>query len=409
MTVEKEGLFRWQLLSDRERKNLVILDLIRKNGSISRTEVSRVTGLNIVTVSNYINNYIDKSLVLEKGLDVSSGGRKPALVELNSKGGYVIGVDIGPGEIFVIMTDLGIKPISKIKVKRPKGNMEEVVYNAIPLIQEVIDKSKIELAKIKCIGVGVSGVIDEPGGTIKDTDPARGCTSVDFLMFINDLKKRFGTRTFIGNDATCAAFGEKRLNPKADVDDLLYVYSDIGCGIVIKGEVYCGAGGAAGEIQISPDVETKEYAFLRQDRSYLRPWGIDLGIAVEAKKIVEKGIGTLIVELADGNVDNITKDVVIEAAKRNDRIAIELIENAAVNLGVRVAYLINLFNPEVVVIGGGVEKAGEIFWEPLRRTIKNLAFEQPASLVKVVPSILGEDAVCLGAASLAIRELFIEA
>jgi len=124
---------------------------------------------------------------------------------------------------------------------------------------------------------------------------------------------------------------------------------------------------------------------------------------------VEKGIGTLIVELADGNVDNITKDVVIEAAKRNDRIAIELIENAAVNLGVRVAYLINLFNPEVVVIGGGVEKAGEIFLEPLRRTIKNLAFEQPASLVKVVPSILGEDAVCLGAASLAIRELFIEA
>ena len=409
MPFSKEGLFSWQLLNDRERKNLAILDLIRKSSSISRTEISKITGLNIVTVSNYVNNYIDKGIVLEKGLDVSSGGRKPALVELNSKGGYVIGVDIGPVNICVLMTDLGIKTVAKACIPRPKSSMETVVYSAIPIIEEVINKSGISVSNIRSIGIGVSGVIDEQTGTIKDTDPARGFTSVDFTMFIEQLKGKFNIRTFIGNDATCAAFGEKRLNPKADVEDMLYVYSDVGCGIVIKGEVYCGASGSAGELQVSPNIDSREFEFVRQERSYLRPWGVDLGIASEAKKIVDKGIGTLIVELSKGNVDNITKDVVIEAAKRNDRVALELIENAAVNLGVRVAYLINLFNPEVVVVGGGVERAGELFLEPLRRTIKKLAFEEPANLVKVVPSILGEDAVCLGAASLAIREIFIEA
>ncbi|MFH1645307.1 MAG: winged helix-turn-helix domain-containing protein, partial [Candidatus Omnitrophota bacterium] len=92
----RQTLFRDQILSDRERKNLAILDVIRKSGPITRTEISKFTKLNIVTVSNYVNNYIEKGLVVEKGFDVSTGGRKPTLVELNASIGYAIGVDIGP-------------------------------------------------------------------------------------------------------------------------------------------------------------------------------------------------------------------------------------------------------------------------------------------------------------------------
>src|SRR3990167_5311680 len=121
----KSGLFKYQVLSDKEKKNLLLLDIIIQKGPISRTDISKESDLNIVTVSNYINNYIEKGLVIEKGFDVSSGGRKPTLVELDSGGGYVIGIDIGPVYELAIMTDLSTKIIWKGNKLRPQGHMEE--------------------------------------------------------------------------------------------------------------------------------------------------------------------------------------------------------------------------------------------------------------------------------------------
>jgi glucokinase len=115
------------------------------------------------------------------------------------------------------------------------------------------------------------------------------------------------------------------------------------------------------------------------------------------------------VACAKGDPKKITKETVIEAAKANDDLATDIIRNAGMNLGVRVAYLVNLFNPEVVVIGGGVEKAGDIILEPVKSTVKKLAFSEQANMVKIITSSLGEDAVALGAAALAVREVFLKA
>src|SRR3990167_2918646 len=123
----KSGHFKYQVLSDKEKKNLMLLDIIIQKGPISRTDISKEADLNIVTVSNYVNNYIEKSLVIEKGFDISSGGRKPTLVELDASGGYAIGVDIGPFDELAIMTDLSAKIIWKEKRKRPQGHMEEAI------------------------------------------------------------------------------------------------------------------------------------------------------------------------------------------------------------------------------------------------------------------------------------------
>ena len=135
---------------------------------------------------------------------------------------------------------------------------------------------------------------------------------------------------------------------------------------------------------------------------------MSLGIFARAKKAIGEGIGTKIVELISGKVDELTLEKVIAAAESGDKLAIELIENAGVNLGTRIAYLINLFNPEVVVIGGGIEKAGELLLGPIRQTVRRFAFAEPADKVRIVPSALGADAVALGAASLVLREIFIQ-
>lgn len=403
----RQTLFRDQVLSDRERKNLAILDVIRKSGPVTRTEISKVTKLNIVTVSNYVNNYLDKNLVVEKGFDVSTGGRKPTLVELSAKMGNVIGLDIGPVNMVAVITDLTNTVVGKTKRPRPNGPMSEVITSSIEMVYEIMEKSKIDKNKVKGVGLGVSGVIDSVAGTIRDTDPTRGRTTGSYAAVKSLVQKEFNIPTFVGNDATVAAFGEKRLGLEQEIDDMLYVYSDVGCGIIIKGEIYCGAGGSAGEMQLMS--ENPEMPMQGKDPSYLRPWGVDLGITEKARSVLSKDkIDSKIMELAGGELDNITPDIIIEAAKAKDKAAMEIIENAGANLGVRIAYLVNLFNPEVVVIGGGIEQAGELLLGPIRKSVRSLAFEEPANTVKIVPSRLGDSAVALGAAALVLREIFAQ-
>ncbi|MDP8297898.1 MAG: ROK family protein [Candidatus Orphnella occulta] len=403
----RQTLFRDQVLSDRERKNLAILDVIRKSGPVTRTEISKVTKLNIVTVSNYVNNYIDKNLIIERGFDVSTGGRKPTLVELNAKMGNVIGIDVGPVNMVAVITDLTNTVVGKTKRPRPNGPMSEVITSSIEMVYEIMEKSKVDKTKIKGVGLGVSGVIDSIAGTIRDTDPTRGRTTGSYSSVKSLVQKEFNIPTFVGNDATVAAFGEKRLGLEQEIDDMLYVYSDVGCGIIIKGEIYCGAGGSAGEMQLTAD--NPDLPLQDKDPSYLRPWGVDLGITQEARKILSKEkTDSKIMDLAGDDLDNITPDIIIEAAKGKDKIATEIIENAGANLGIRIAYLVNLFNPEVVVIGGGIEQAGELLLGPVRKSVRSLAFEEPANTVKIVPSRLGDSAVALGAAALVLREIFAQ-
>lgn len=392
MDTKPEGLFHYRSLSDKERKNLAILELIRKKGPISRTEISKITDINIVSVSSYVKDYIDKKILSETGWDVSSGGRRPELVELNKKNIYVLGLDIGSSVVGATVTDLSINVLAKSRFPAPSGSPESVMEKSVEEIEGFIKKSGIEKNNIMAVGMGASGAASK------------------FIEVRNSLQDKLGIDTFMGSDAACAAFGEKRLNPASDVQDLLYMYSDIGCGIIIRGDIYFGAGGNAGETQISREHISKEEEFIFfKGAQYLRPWGMDLGIAQMAAHEIEKGVGTKIVACAKGDPRNITKEAVIEAAKDNDDLAADIIRNAGMNLGIRIAYLVNLFNPEVVVVGGGVEKAGDIILEPIKNTVRKLAFTEQANIVKIMTSALGEDAVSLGAASLAIREIFLKA
>lgn len=391
MDTKHGGLFHYRTLSDKEKKNLAILELIRKKGHISRTEISHITDINIVSISNYVKDYIERGIVSDIGPDVSSGGRRPELVELNTKGIHVIGLELGPKNVTVAVTDVSLNVLAKMSITMPMDS-ETVTEKSIEVIEQVIQKSAVERSGIRAIGIGMANVNGR------------------FASTRNAIQEKFGIDTFMGSDAACAAFGEKRLNNKADVEDLLYMYSDIGCGIVIRGDVYFGAAGSAGDMQISKEnISKEEEIIFFKGVQYLKPWGQDLGIINTAKHEIEKGIGTKIVACAKGDLKNISTDIVVEAAKQDDELAVDIIRNAGMNLGIRIAYLVNLFNPEVVVIGGGIEKAGDLILEPIRKTVKKLAFTEQANSVQIITSALGEDAVSLGAASLSLREIFIKA
>ena len=412
MPVRKNRIFESRLLSDHENKNFSILELVRRNGPITRAEISKVTDLNIVTVSNYINTYIDEDLVVEGGMEASSGGRKPTLVKLNEKHGYAIGIDLGHmgtegADIIGVVTDLSGKVIVRLEKKRKKDSMDKIIEKSLDVIDELINEKELIKDKIKGVGIGVGGVIDEKLGTVRDS--TKNGLRTSYIAVRGLIEQRFGFPSFLGNDATFAALGEKMQSLPMDIEDVIYMYSDVGSGIIIKGGIYCGASGSAGEIRINYP-RNGEYMKLAKDLSFLLPLGLDLGIISQAKKLIkDEGVESMISSISGNDLDALTVDMIIEAAKSGDTLSIELLEDAAVNLGIRVAYLVNLFNPEIVIIGGGSEKAGSLFLEPLRRTVRKWAFEEHANIVKIIPAQLGKDSVALGAASIVIRDVFIKA
>src|SRR3990167_3561631 len=140
MPITIRQMLRDRVLTDKERKNLAILEVIRKNGPISRTDISKITEFNIVTVSNYVNHYIKKGLVVEGELDESTGGRKPILVELNPKSAYIVGVGLNMLSMVGVLVDLETNVLYEVKRERKPENSENMIEKMIQLAEEIIDK-----------------------------------------------------------------------------------------------------------------------------------------------------------------------------------------------------------------------------------------------------------------------------
>ncbi|MFT5207610.1 MAG: N-acetylglucosamine repressor [Candidatus Omnitrophota bacterium] len=404
------SLYKDDVLTDRERKNMIFLDVIRRNGPIAKTDIARITRHNIVTVSNYIENYIKSKIVIEKGLDVSSGGRRPELIELNADWGCVVGVDIGPEFLIAAVTTLDPKVIVKEKVARRKGHMESVLADAVELTQKVLDNPKVDRAKVKGIGVGVSGVIDKNAGTVRDTDPDRGITMGNYISAKSMLEKHLGIPVSIGNDASLAALAEKKLSLRIDDENILYFYGDVGSGVIAKNDLFWGSSWSAGEIQFnavkSHDINLPPWL---SDTHFFKSRGLDMGIKTDVTAyLADKGKDSSLNQMINNNLDELTIGKIFDCIRNGDDALAKVIEPIITLLGVKVAYLTNFLNPEVVVLGGGIDAGGDYVANQVRSVVKTLVMEEVSSSVKIISSRLGEDAVALGAASLVIQELFAE-
>ncbi len=404
------SLYKSDYLTDRERKNIILLDVIRRNGPIAKTDISRITQFNIVTVSNYVEHYIDQKLVVEKGLDISSGGRRPELIELNFDWGNLVGVEIGPTNIIAIVANLNPTIIHKLKIKRPEGHMEVVIAEAVKLVRKVIQESKVPIEKIKGIGLGISGVIDKGAGTIRDTDAARGKTVGSFSTAKAILEKEFRIPVSVGNDASLAALAEKKLSLRIDDENVIYFYSDVGSGIIANNDLFWGSSWSAGEIQLN--VDNNEGLSLEpwvQKTDFFKSEGLDLGIVKRVKEALKKeGTKSKILDMAGKDIEKIDLNMIFEAAKKEDPLAVSVVEDASTRFGLKVAHLTNFFNPEVIVLGGGIERGGELVLNTVRRVVKQFVMEEAAGVVKIILSRLGEDAVAYGAVCLVTQELFAE-
>lgn len=406
-------------LTEKERRNLSILDSIRRSGEISRADISKETDLNIVTVSNYVSKYVKSKLVFETGLDISTGGRRPELLKLNRQYGYSLGIDLGAPHlkidtsIRVVLMDLSGAIVEVKSVKKDHCSFEKLSEKVLDLASEIVDSTGIDAGSLRGIGVGIWGVMDRYKGTVRYA--VEDEQIVSYAGLLNQLEMRFSVPVVIEHDATLAAFGERwsGIGAGASSDNLIFMCSDSSCGIVIRGELYYGASKSAGELNLNPPYsgETEEKTNCWESYEHgccMRSRGIDLGIQDRARDLIAKDPeqGGSILAMAGNNIEDVDIGCVVRASELGDATAKDILDEAGNYLGAKMSFLINLLNPEVVIVGRGVEKAGDTFFSAVRRSVKKWGYDETVKIVKILPTSLGEDVVAVGAAGLMVQNFF---
>jgi len=401
-----------EIFSEKEKRNIEILDILRKSGPISRSDISQEMGINVVTISNYIDDFIKRNLVYEKELDVSEGGRRPVLLDLNPRAGFAIGVGLNLMNMVGLLVDLKGNIITKTQVSRPQASVKEVSECLLEIVREILRRSKGYAENIKGIGVGIAGLINKKDGSIhwpQKMDHYYTYASVD-LPLKGLMEKEFNLPTLIENDATSACFGEHWLDLEEGYKNVLYMFSGVGCGIMINGEVYRGSLGYAGEVSVYNYKEQDLFNCQAGNPCFIKRWEMDLGIVDDLKSILakEKEKAGEFFRVTSTKMESVDLKSIFIASRAKNETAVLVLEGAARRLGIKIAYLVNLLNPQVVVIGGGFEEAGEGFLNKVRSTVMDWAFRQATSDLKIVYSQLRENAVAMGAASLVLERTFAQ-
>jgi len=403
--------FQKEELTEKERRNIDILEILRRRGPLTRPDISKELGINVVTISNYIDEFIRGKLVLEKELDVSEGGRRPGLLELNSQGGYIVGVGLNLTNMVGLLADLKGNIITKTQIVRPQPSVKEITECLLEIIREILRRSKEYTSNIRGVGIGIAGLINKKTGSIhwpQKMGHYYTYASVD-IPLLDLIEREFNLPALVENDATSACFGEYWMNLKGQFKNVVYMFSGVGCGIIINGDIYTGAHGYAGEVSI---YNYKEQDLLNctlaQQGCFLKRWETDLGVIDDVTSMLtnDKASAEKFFKLTASNIHNVDLKSVFIAARAGDAVARVVLDRAAKRLGIRIAYIVNLLNPEVVVVGGGLEEAGEEFLNKVSSTVKEWAFREATEELKIIYSQLRENAVAIGAGSLVTQRIF---
>jgi len=402
--------FKKEELNEKEKRNINILDILRRRGPVSRPEIAKEIGINVVTISNYIDDFIKHKLVYEKELDISEGGRRPTLLDLNQRAGYVIGVGLNLMNMVGLLVDLKGNIITKTQIARPKASVKDITECVLEIVREILRRSKEYTNNIKGIGVGIAGLVNKKDGSIhwpQKMDHYYAYASVD-LPLKSLIEKEFNLPTLIENDATAACFGEHWLDLKREYKNVIYMFSGVGCGIMINGEIYTGSQGYAGEVAVYNFKEQDAFNCEAGKGCFLKRWEIDLGITDDVKSLLakDKTAAANFFKLTASNINNVDLKSVFIANRAQDPVARAALEIAAKRLGIKIASLANLLNPQIVIIGGGMEEAGDEFLNKVNSTVRDWAFRETTQDLEIVYSQLRENAVAQGAASLVMQKVF---
>lgn len=309
-----------------------------------------------------------------------------------------IGIDVGGTNVKIALVDEKGRIIYSNSVPtRAEMGYEYTVNNIKQAIYDLLKETKLEAKNIEGIGFGFPGQVDYKSGVVRLAPNIPGWVEVPIAKLIED---EFHIPTRVDNDVRCAALGELNFGAGKGCQNLICITvgTGIGSGLIINGKLVRGASNAAGEIgHIKLQIHDGPICGCG-DTGCFEAFASGPSIVAMAEEYIQGGKSTKYREMANSN--DITPFIVAEAAKAGDPVAKRIFTIMGEYLGVGLASVVNLLNPERIIIGGGVADAGDILMLPLKETLKKRAMKIAGDAVEVVPAQLGNTAGVIGASLL---------
>ena len=308
---------------------------------------------------------------------------------------YVVGVDLGGTKISTALSDLEGKIINQTTIPTDAHEGEVPVLNRIiNSIEKVV--SAVSYEDIKGIGIGSPGPLDAKQGIIITTP------NLPFKNFnlVKPISEKFGVPVFLDNDANVAAIGEFMFGAGKGAENIVFftVSTGVGGGAILNGKVYRGHTSNAleiGHMTVAPHGPRCNCGNV----GCVEATSSGTAIAKRAHEALSTKVETSL-----RKYENVTSYEVFVEAAAGDPVAKDIIDDAMNYLGIAVANAVSIFDPEYVIIGGGVSKAGDVVFDTVRKVVNKRCFKSMAESVKIVPAGLGTDAGLIGAVALALLE-----
>jgi glucokinase-like ROK family protein len=379
------------LASLRERNRQRVIDALRERGPASRAELARITGLSRSTISTLVADLVTSGLVDEGEGEPQVGahrGRPPQMVSLNSSAGLALGIDFGHRHLRVAVSDLSHKVLAETWREMDVDHSAEHGLEAAEIfVDQVLAEAGVDRSRVIGVGMGLPGPINRATGTVEAASILPGWVGVDAA---DEAGARLGLPVEVENDANLGALAELVWGAGRGKSDVAYikVSSGIGAGLISGGRLHHGVGGTAGEIG---------HTLVAEGGAVCRCGNRGcLETLASARAIADL--------LSTSRREEISTRRLLELSAASDQAAQRLIGDAGRAIGLAVANMCNVLNPERVIVGGDLSAAGDVLLGPVRETVRRNAIPSAVEDLEIVPGVLGERAELLGALALVLHE-----
>lgn len=366
---------------------------------MSRTDIADQMGLTRAAVSLIIKELLESHVVQETESRSTPSGRPPIVLEINPDRGLVGAIDMGATHMTIAVADF----VGRIHQEAEfhfdiKDGPAICLEKADESLRKVLDGQGLSVSDLSAIGMGVPGPVITEAGTVVAPPIMPGW---DGYPIRTSLEKMWGCPVTLNNDAELGALGEWAYGAGRGEKNIAYIKvgTGVGAGLILNQQIYGGTMGAAGEIGHLTIDENGPLCDCG-NRGCLEAFAGGNAIARQGQLLAKSGKRTL---LSNTPVNGITAVEVADAARRGDLRAQEILHRAGTYIGIAIAGLINLFNPSVVIIGGGVSQVGDILTVPIRQAVRERAMRASEQGVRITTGMLGRRSILIGATVQAVN------
>lgn len=373
----------------RELNRALLLDIAKQEGPLSRADLAKHSRLAKPTVSAIVEGLIEDGLLREIGTGPISrgGGRHPILLEFNPRSQFVVGVHIGARTITAILADGAGTEIGRDNTETPSGSQQDALTAVADMVVAVIRRARVARKRVVGVGIAIPGQVETHSGTCYAA-PQLGWQDV---AVATELTSALALPVFVRNVAQCVVLAEHRSGAAADADSAVVFLEDngIAAALITDGALFHGTQGIAGDI------------------GHLRLHGVTTECSCGGQGCLEaiaSGVGLARRATEVTGADYPPDDIFARLGASDDPQVRELLTKVGQELGIAASWLLNLYNPDVLVIAGGFLDAGETLLAPLRDTALECASGQARSTVRITTGTLGAEAPAAGAVLVALQE-----